>query len=282
MNDVMKAWLGALGFGLLCLLGLMLWFGLAGAQVIGYRATSILNVETDSSLLPACSCKAYWAQSTFGGDADSMRRLNTLIPEPEGYGKPDSLARYVIFTAPTTGAYNPSFFFYWYLSASCTTGAPIEVLRDNAPQITHTLVHVDSLQETFSATIADADFTRMADTIWKSSFNARDDIAGSFGDSAQGWGATGAGVSGSGPWNDTVRVVDTSAAPDDTIKNQEIAVHNLPRTVRYQANTGTNGLKAIFKLDAQAWTFSVASQTYVQDGGIDTITAPAKDTAFTL
>ncbi len=49
-----------------------------------------------------------------------------------------------------------------------------------------------SLSDTLATTFVDRMLTRMADSVWLSLLEARDGTAGSFGDSAQAWGATGA------------------------------------------------------------------------------------------
>ena len=70
---------------------------------------------------------------------------------------------------------------------------------------------------------------RMVDSVWESRFIDRDNIVGSFGDSAQGWGATGAGGGGSclGTGSDTVRIfaIDTSGT-DIAVEHVHITIRN--------------------------------------------------------
>lgn len=89
------------------------------------------------------------------------------------------------------------------------------------------------------------------------------------------------GGAGSGAYQDTIRVVDTSAAPDDTMTNVRVVIDDYGR-VRKADFTIDGSEKRIANLDDEPLTFRVGANWYFQDGGVDTIVAPAKDTAFTL
>jgi hypothetical protein len=137
-----------------------------------------------------------------------------------------------------------------------------------------------------SASVSEANMRTIAsysaDSNWMSQMAARSGESGSWGEDALNWDATGAGVSGSGAYHDTIRVVDTSQVPDDTLTNVDIKIDNFARVRRSQVNTGSNGIKAVAKLDDEGLTFAVNATGIFQDGGVDSITPPAKDTAFTI
>lgn len=136
---------------------------------------------------------------------------------------------------------------------------------------------LDTLSTVFQLRLA----TLIADTNWLALLEARDGVAGSFGDSAQGWGATG-GAAGTGAFFDTVRVVDTSQVPDDTISNIVVLIDDFSRVRKAQINTGSTGILGVASLDNENLTFAVQGTNFFQDGGVDSILMPAADTFITL
>jgi len=87
--------------------------------------------------------------------------------------------------------------------------------------------------------------------------------------------------SGSGAYQDTIRVVDTSAVVDDTLTNVRVVVADYSRTRKADLTIDGSGV-GIANLDNEALTFRVNANWYFQEAGVDSIVAPAKDTAFTL
>jgi len=124
--------------------------------------------------------------------------------------------------------------------------------------------------------------TLFADTTWRSMFVDRDGEAGSFADSAKLWAATGAGASGSGASVCTVRVVDTSAVPDDTLTNVDIQIFDFGRTRKAWPNTGASGLLALANLDNENLTFAPQETGYFQEAGSDSVLFPATDSNITV
>lgn len=90
------------------------------------------------------------------------------------------------------------------------------------------------------------------------------------------------GGAGSGLYTCTLRVIDTSQAPDDTLTDVTVLVKDFSNTVKAGLSTGSNGLKAVFNLNDENLTFGLSANWYFQQTGLDSIAFPAKDTNLTL
>lgn len=211
----------------------------AHAQVQGYRVTSVLNVGTDSTNLPPCSCIAYYALGSFGGDADSMRRVLPDTVKLEGWTYPDTLARYILLGGSQLNtSYNPSVIFYWYVSASCTTGAPIKIIRDNTPQFSHAMVKVDTVDQVL------------------------ENIGGG---------------AGSGAFSCTTYVYDTLGAA--IVANADLLVWSSDTSTVVATGTSNASGYIIFGLDAGTYEIAAQAQNYFMQTAYEQITISGHDSA---
>lgn len=93
-----------------------------------------------------------------------------------------------------------------------------------------------------------------------------------------------AGAGGLGAYHDTIRVVDTSQAPDDTLTNFVFVIKDFSGTLKTPSgsNTGTTNAGSVVKLDNENLTFAAQGNWYFQEAGVDSVTLPAADTFITI
>jgi hypothetical protein len=215
-------------------------------STIGFRMTSVASWGFDSSNYPPDSVIFYYAQSSYGGDADSMRRLTTALCEPSGYGAPDSLCRYTVVNIAQVSAmtHNPSGIFYWYLPDG-------QVLRDNSPQLTSVIFKVDSLFQSVSAAV---DTEAVARSVWD------DDVV-----SLANRTATATSAAGVGP--DTLTYYVLSSADSTPIGGVSIWVYPNDGGAPWKNITESNGV-AEFGLNAPD---TILGYTWVSGWTQDTV-----------
>lgn len=137
------------------------------------------------------------------------------------------------------------------------------------------LMPYGAVGHTVTASVSAGDMADIADSVWQADFEAHDGVAGSFADSAQGWGATGAAPGGSGAFSCSLFAYNSGWAPNGgspAITSGNIRM--ISGVNDYTLPIDANGW-AVFALDGGTWTAYITALRFLQDTIPQTITFTA-------